>query len=962
MFPNMKIKTKLLTSFLLVSITPFLIYGVVSLYYSADALSEQAFAKLEAVRDLKKAQLRKFFNERQGDMLILRQTAATLRQAAFQKLKTVQEIKKAQIETYFRQCKKDAVVLSENATVGVALETCESLVDANGAMDMARYDIYEKIRYGDAFKRFKSHFGFDDMVLVTRQGVLVYGLNREEPLGENLLTGSLKDTLLFSSFQRGLKKVTISDFAPYPSSGGRRMQLISAPIYIQEEIEGVLILKIDAQAINRIVHRRQGMGATGETYLVGRRNGKIRLRSDLQIEEGKLGDHRAGEGLEKALNGYSGSLVQLDNAENMKIVRYDPLETPDLNWAMITEMNLEEVIAPKLTGEKEDYFTKFVNCYDYEDLLLIHPQGAVFYSVAHGPEYGTNLATGAYTDSVLGRLLKRAVQARQFVFSDIQAYPDQNGTPALFMAQPVIFADQIELIVALRVSVDAINAVMRERSGMGDTGETYLVGEDGRMRSDSFRDPEHYSVAASFANPEQGSIDTIAIREALSGDTGRQLITTYHGSRVLSAYTPLDMGGVTWALIAETDVNEALAGVRNLKILTGLACFVAIVLISCVALILTRRVIQPVNSVVERIKAIAEGKGDLTTRLVVHRNDEMGDLAKWFNIFVENVRAVIKEIAQNAHLLSSNAPVFLKLSNQMASDAERMSQISNSLSGTSEEMSANVNTIAAAAEQMSFNISSISSTSEQMSGSMNTMAGAMEEMSVSISGVAASSRQSGEIANQAAEMANNATQLVNGLGEAAQSIGDVTRIIAEIAEQTNMLALNATIQAASAGKAGKGFAVIAKEIKDLAIQSAESSADIAARIEAVQAETQNAIEMIENVTETIQSIHQATHVVDDAVKQQASAVDEISANARQTSRGASDIAAAIAEVSQSASDMSANAGDAAKAAAGMSSNVTTIKQAADEARSGSEQVDRLGKGMVDVTNQLQQIVNKFKIE
>lgn len=962
MFPNMKIKTKLLTSFLLVSITPFLIYGVVSLYFSADALSEQAFAKLEAVRDLKKAQLRKFFNERQGDMLILRQTVATLRQAAFQKLKTVQEIKKAQIETYFRQCKKDAAVLSENATVGVALETCESLVDANGAMDMDRYDIYEKIRYGDAFKRFKSHYSFDDMVLVTQEGVLVYGLNREEPLGENLLTGPLKETPLFSSFQRGLKKVTISDFAPYPSSSGRQMLFISAPIHIQEETEGVLILKINAQAINRIVHRRQGMGATGETYLVGRRNGEISLRSDLQIKEGELGDHRAGEDLEKALNGYSGSLVQLDSGENMKIVRYDPLETPDLNWAMITEMDLEEVIAPKLAEEEADYFTKFTHTYDYDDLLLIHPRGPIFYSVAHGPEYGTNLATGDFADSVLGRLVQKAVQSRQLVFSDIQTYPDENGPPVLFMAQPVIFADQIELIVALRISVDAINAVMRERSGMGATGETYLVGKDGRMRSDSFRDPEHYSVAASYANPEQGNIDTAASRAALSGNTGRQLITTYHGSRVLSAYTPLGLDEFTWALIAETDVDEALAGVRNLKILTGLACLVAIVLISCVALVLTRRVIQPVNSVVARIKAIAKGKGDLTTRLEVHRHDEMGDLAQWFNIFVENVHTIIKEIAQNANLLSSNAPVFLKLSNQMASDAERMSQISDSFSGTTEEMSANVNTIAAAAEQMSFNINSISSTSEQMSGSMNTMAGAMEEMSVSISGVAANSLQSGEIANQAAAMAHEATELVNGLGDAAQGIGDVTRIITEIAEQTNMLALNATIQAASAGKAGKGFAVIAKEIKDLAIQSAESSADIAARIQAVQAETQNAIEIITNVAKTIKSIHQATHVVDDAVKQQASAVDEISANARQTSRGASDIAAAIAEVSQSASDMSANAGEAAKAAAGISSSVTTIKQAADEARSGSEQVDRLGKGMVDVTNQLQKIVSKFKIE
>jgi len=961
MFQNIKIRTKLLTSFLLVSIIPFLLYGAVSLHYSSDALSDQAFAKLEAVRDLKKAQLESFFNERQGNMGILRETVATLRQAAFEKLKIVQEIKKAQLETYFQRCVNDITVLAENATVGAALETYASLPDADGVIDQSVYDSYEKIRYGASFKQFKKIYGYDDLLLVTRNGILVYALSREANLGKNLLTGSLKDTLLSHSFQKGLKKVTISDFAPYLPSGNRPISFIAAPILRLGKTEGVLILKINTKPIHQITQRRQGMGATGETYLVGRCNSQIGLRSDRVIKTGKFGETKTGEDIEKALAGKSGSLVKLGSTGKMEIVRYDPLGIADLNWAMITTKSLEEVIAPKLIGEDEDYFGKFIKRYNYDDLLLIHPQGDIFYSVSHGSEYGTNIATGEYADSVLGRLVSKVIETHHFGFSDIESYPADNGCPAIFMAQPVIFLKHVELVVALRISVDNINAVMRERSGMGQTGETFLVGNDRLMRSDSFRDPEHYSVEASFANSENGSIDTEAIRQALADQTGRRMITTYTGDNVLSAYTSLNIGDVTWALIAETDVDEALAGLKNLKILMGFTTVIAIIAIIIVAYMITLQVIRPVNSVVERIKAIAQGKGDLTTRLIVQSDDEMGDLAKWFNVFVGNVQEIIKEIAGNAQTLTEKSPVFLKLSNQMASDAERMSEISESVSAATEDMSANVNTIAAAAEEMSFNISSISGTSEQMSQSMNTVAGAMEEMSVSISGVASNSQQSGMVANQATVMADSATQVMQELKVAARGIDDITQIISEIAEQTNLLALNATIQAASAGKAGKGFAVIAKEIKELATQSALSSADIARRIETVQTETQNAITIIDNISKIIKDIGQSTRVVNDAVKQQTNAVNEISANARQTDRGASDIAVAIAEVAQSAGDMSENAGEAAKASTGISFSINTIKRAADEASSGSRQVDMLGKDMVAVTQQLQEIVNKFKI-
>jgi methyl-accepting chemotaxis protein len=107
------------------------------------------------------------------------------------------------------------------------------------------------------------------------------------------------------------------------------------------------------------------------------------------------------------------------------------------------------------------------------------------------------------------------------------------------------------------LTLEKIQAVLDERSGLGETGEVYLVGSDKLMRSDSYLDPEHHSVKKSFADPDRGRADTKAIRLALEGKSGSDVITDYKGNSVLSSYAFLDILGVRWAILAEMDVAEA---------------------------------------------------------------------------------------------------------------------------------------------------------------------------------------------------------------------------------------------------------------------------------------------------------------------------------------------------------------------------------------------------------------------
>jgi methyl-accepting chemotaxis protein len=191
----------------------------------------------------------------------------------------------------------------------------------------------------------------------------------------------------------------------------------------------------------------------------------------------------------------------------------------------------------------------------------LNPNGYCFYSAAKNADYQTNLVDGPFADSGLGRLVQQVLETRSFGFADIAPYAPRNGEPAAFIAQPLVNNGQVEAVVALQVSQDAINRIMLQRAGMGKTGETYLVGPDKLMRSDSYLDAVNRTVQASFADPASGGVDTAAVRGALAGKSSEKLITNYNGNAVLSAYTPINIWNTTWTLIAEIDASEAYAAV-----------------------------------------------------------------------------------------------------------------------------------------------------------------------------------------------------------------------------------------------------------------------------------------------------------------------------------------------------------------------------------------------------------------
>ena len=221
-------------------------------------------------------------------------------------------------------------------------------------------------------------------------------------------------------------------------------------------------------------------------------------------------------------------------------------------------------------------YLSMVNKSDFNDIFLTDINGNIIYSVLKEKNFGTNLIEGQFSNTHLASAFvdlsaiveNQSIQAKSkdipVYFKDFEI--DQvTGKVVAYLATPIMQYGLITGALFFQLSAEKMNALMGERSGLGETGETYLVGEELRMRSNSFLDPENHSLMASFQNEQNGSADSQFIQNGFSNITGIATGISYLGNKVLSAYVPLNIFGVQWVLIAEISEKESNVGINRLS-------------------------------------------------------------------------------------------------------------------------------------------------------------------------------------------------------------------------------------------------------------------------------------------------------------------------------------------------------------------------------------------------------------
>ncbi|MBK7784003.1 MAG: HAMP domain-containing protein [Gemmatimonadetes bacterium] len=291
---------------------------------------------------------------------------------------------------------------------------------------------------------------------------------------------------------------------------------------------------------------------------------------------------------------------------------------------------------------------------------------------------------------------------------------------------------------------------------------------------------------------------------------------------------------------------------------------------------------------VDAILAVVEaaGEGDLTREIPVRGEDAVGRLATGLDAFFQNLRGSIANIAQTAGTVA-------QATNQVASVGRR-------LSASATETSAQAGVVASASDEVSRNV--------------QTVASGTEEMSASIREIAKNAASAAQVAAQAVKVAQRTNGTVGKLGASSDEIGKVIKVITSIAEQTNLLALNATIEAARAGEAGKGFAVVANEVKELAKETARATEEIGRKVEAIQADTGEAVTAIREINTIIDQIGEIQTTIAGAVEEQTATTNEMSRNIGEAARGAQEIAHNIQGVARTADEASGGVAESEVAA------------------------------------------------
>lgn len=439
-------------------------------------------------------------------------------------------------------------------------------------------------------------------------------------------------------------------------------------------------------------------------------------------------------------------------------------------------------------------------------------------------------------------------------------------------------------VVAADVSLKALTDMI-EKIRFGQTGFFMLVEGSGTLLVDGLQPANNFKKLSELTGDHVKTIGQT--------DNGVIEVTIDGVDYLANVFTSPTLG---WKFIGFMQVDEILAGANRLAWLTLVACAVLVALFGVAGVIFANRIVTPINLVKEGLRTIAQGEGDLTHRLPVLARDETGELAKWFNQFIESTQSMITVIKENAVSMHG-------VSSQTNERTTAMSESLHRQSSAVEQIVTAVTEMASAANEVAHTCVRTAEISEQ---GLSATRNGKEVITRSTKGV-----------NDLGASIQASSNVIRELERETVSINNILSTIQQIAEQTNLLALNAAIEAARAGEQGRGFAVVADEVRNLAKRTQDSTGEIntiinllVSRITEVTvsmdrslSESTKAIERAGEVMGAFENIEGAVQMIRDMTTQIATATEEQHLVTEEINRNVVAINDAVSQVSGQATEV-----------------------------------------------------------
>ncbi len=569
----------------------------------------------------------------------------------------------------------------------------------------------------------------------------------------------------------------------------------------------------------------------------------------------------------------------------------------------------------------EDYLTHSIRA-AVENNEEIMGAGAFFAPYAYDPDvrdyalYITEdnpeeFVTYTYEEYSNGEYFKVPFQTKQPYSTP--PYEDM-GVVMVSSAYPILLDGEVQGVIVVDINVStfnnyaistteyptAFNEILTDESILVFDSTDLSGGYVGMSTADFIKDSK------SLAKIDEGYSKGEAFTIQTAGESGQKLNRFYY---------PIDVGGQTWWSLFAVDAKDMNKSTNSLTLVMILMSVGALAVIVVISVIVLRKKINPINSIVDAAYSIAAG--DFNLNIESQSNDEIGQLANTFSHMSDNLKAIISDIS---YLLGEMSVGNFVVSSQEADKyVGQFGEILTAINGINQNLSQALSDINVASDQVSAGSDQVSSGAQSLAQGATEQASSIEELSASISDVYGhvnlnaqnaaqaklKSAQAGSEILESNQKMQEMIEAMNDISSKSSEIGKIIKTIDDIAFQTNILALNAAVEAARAGASGKGFAVVADEVRNLAGKSAEAAKTTASLIEDTIQAVSRGSDIAGNTAKAIMAVVDGSKAVESLVSEIAIASEEQAVAISQITQGLDQISSVVQTNSATAEESAA---------------------------------------------------------